>query len=113
MIATLMVVTAIAGSSPLGTARHNYAACLTAFRQEAEQKKMPLADYKAALQPKCADQETAFRAAVTASEKADGISAKEAGQDAADQVQQYLDDAVDGYEDAPPEPAAPAPPPSG
>lgn len=96
----IMVMAAPAGPDPVNAARDGYARCLSAYEQDALGRKIPVADFKTALQTACPDEQSAFRNAVKASERTLGISAKNAEQDAADQVRDYQDDAAKDYASA-------------
>ncbi len=72
-------------------ARQAYASCLTAYTNDATAKKMAKADFQAGLKTKCAEKEAAFRTALIAADKGDGMTDKEAQQDADDQVAEYID----------------------
>ena len=60
---------------------------------------MPLGDFQSALKQACATQQSAFRAAIIAQDKADGMSDAEASADADDQIAEYVDKITSEYEE--------------
>ena len=60
---------------------------------------MPLGAFQGPLKTTCADKEAAFRAAILAQDKADGMSDKDAQADADDQVSEYVDKIIGEYEE--------------
>lgn len=95
----LMLMLAANPADAMGKARQDYSACLSRFMQDALERKMDTGEYKGALKAKCADQEAAFRTAILASDKADGMNAKDSAADADDQIAEYLDKFTSEYED--------------
>jgi hypothetical protein len=68
-------------------------------RQPSLDKKVPLGEFQGQLKTTCADKEAAFRAAILAQDKADGMSDKDAQADADDQVSEYVDKIIGEYEE--------------
>jgi hypothetical protein len=97
--ALMMMLLAAQGGDPVGVARQGYAKCLGTYMSEALDKKITVEEFKSTLQPKCAEKETAFRDAVKTADRSYGMSDKEATQDAADQVKDYLDNFATDYAD--------------
>ncbi|MDX3910327.1 MAG: hypothetical protein QHC67_10965 [Sphingobium sp.] len=96
----LMVMLAGAPADSMAKTRQDFAGCLAAFMTDALDRKMPSADYKVALKDNCAAKETAFRAAIIASDKKDGMNEKDATADADEQIKDYLDRFGSDYDDA-------------
>lgn len=94
-----MMLATAPSADAVGTGRKAFSACLEAQIEPALKAKTPLADFSAALKAKCADKEAAFRTAILAADKADGMSAKDSQSDADDQVTEYVDKITAEYED--------------
>ncbi|MGK2911829.1 MAG: hypothetical protein ACSLE1_18795 [Sphingobium sp.] len=94
----LMLMLAGTPEEDMGTARKAYAKCLSDFTADARERKIAAPDYKSGLKAKCADKEAAFRTAILAADKADGMKPAEATADADDQVKEYLDKFAEDYE---------------
>ncbi len=94
----LMLMLAGTPDEDMGMARKAYAKCLSDFTTDARSRQVTAADYKAGLQPKCADQEAALRTAILAADKADGLKPAAAQADADDQVKEYLEKFTADYE---------------
>lgn len=95
----LMMMLAGPANDPVGAGRKAFSTCLAAQEQGGLDKKMPLPEFKALLKTKCGDKEAAFRSAILAADKADGMSAADATSDADDQVAEYVDKITSEYED--------------
>jgi len=94
----LAFAAAAAPADAVPKARQAYASCLTAYTNDATTKKMAKEEFQSGLKSKCADKETAFRTALIAADKSDGMSDKEAQQDADDQVAEYVDKMTSDFE---------------
>lgn len=100
MIVPLMLMLAAASpADAVGAGRKAYSQCLSSQLQPALEKKLGLGDFQAEMKAKCADKEAAFRNAILAADKSDGMSAKDAQQDADDQISEYVDKITGEYED--------------
>ena len=96
----LLVTTAAAApADPVGIGRKAYSQCLSAQIQPGLEKKLTLGDFQADMKKTCAAKETAFRTAIVAADKADGMSEKAAQADADDQISEYVDKITSEYED--------------
>ncbi|MGD9810042.1 MAG: hypothetical protein AB7U35_01740 [Sphingobium sp.] len=100
MIFVPLVLAASTPADLLAKARKEYAGCLSAYTTSATDKKMPREEFLAGLKTKCAKEETDFRAALAASDKADGMTPKEASEDADDQVSGYVEQMTDNFDSA-------------
>jgi hypothetical protein len=111
MIALLLAagLTGAPLDASMAQARRQYGACLSRFMKTQETKKMDAAAYKAAAATACAAPTDAFRRAWIAYDVSMKTSPSEAAQDAASQIQEYLDNSTQNYEDS----FAPAPAPHG
>ncbi|AUW59213.1 hypothetical protein C1T17_15070 [Sphingobium sp. SCG-1] len=94
----LMLMLAGTPEEDMGAARKAYAKCLQDFTTDARDRKVAAADYKSGLKSKCADKEAAFRTAILAADKADGMKPDESAKDADDQIKEYLDKFGEDYE---------------
>lgn len=94
----MMLATAPAADA-VGAGRKSFSACLEAQIEPALKVKATLADFGQTLKTKCGDKETAFRTAILAADKADGMSLKDSQSDADDQVAEYVDKITAEYED--------------
>lgn len=74
----LMMLAAAPSADAIGAARKAFAGCLSAQVQPSLDKKVPLGEFQGQLKTTCADKEAAFRAAILAQDKADGMSDKDA-----------------------------------
>ena len=100
LAASLILLLAAAPSADaVGMGRKDFAKCLSAQVQPALDRKMPLGDFQSALKQACADKQSAFRAAIIAQDKADGMSDAEASADADDQIAEYVDKITSEYEE--------------
>ena len=95
----MMMLAAAPSADPVGTGRRDFSKCLSAQMQPALDKKMPLGDFVSMLKQPCATQQSAFRAAIIAQDKADGMSDAEASADADDQIAEYVDKITSEYEE--------------
>lgn len=100
MVIVAMILAAAAPAEAVPNARKAYASCLSEFTNSAVDKKMAKGPFIEGLKAKCADKETAFRSALIAADKADGMSSEEATEDANDQVQEYIDKMSDDFDNA-------------
>lgn len=98
-IPLVMMVAAAPAADAVGMGRKVYSECLAKQIQPALDRKLPLGDFQAAMKKACADKEAAFRSAILAADKADGMSEKAAQADADDQVSEYVDKITGEYED--------------
>ena len=99
IVAPLMLMLAAPPADAVGNGRKAFSGCLASQTKPALDKKLPLADFQAEIKKACADKENAFRAAIVAADKADGMSDKAAQSDADDQISEYVDKIVAEYED--------------
>lgn len=97
MILIALIFAAATPADAVPKARQSYASCLTQFTNDAVDRKMAKDEFASGLKAKCADKEAAFRNALLAADKADGMSDKEAADDVADQVQGYIDQMTDNF----------------
>ncbi|ETI65178.1 hypothetical protein C100_03405 [Sphingobium sp. C100] len=99
--ASLMMMLATTPSADaVGMGRKDFSKCLGAQTQPSLDKKLPLGEFQSALKRTCADKEAAFRAAIIAQDKADGMSDKDAQADADDQIAEYVDKITSEYEES-------------
>ena len=94
----LMLAPAQTGDA-VGAGRKAFSECLSKQVQPALDDKKTLGDFQSALKSKCGDKETAFRTAIVADDKANGMSEKDAQADADDQVAEYMDKITGEFED--------------
>ncbi|MPT49097.1 MAG: hypothetical protein E2598_11890 [Sphingobium sp.] len=97
-----MILAAAASTTPVDVpkARKDYASCLSSVTTEAIDKKQPREEFLNTLKSKCGDKETAFRGALIASNKADGMNDADSKQDAEDQVAEYVDKMTRDFDSA-------------
>ena len=95
----MMMLAAAPSADPVGTGRRDFSKCLSAQMQPALDKKMPLGDFVSMLKQTCATQQSAFRAALIAQGKADGLSDTQANADADEQIAEYVDKITSEYEE--------------
>lgn len=95
----ILLLAAAPGADPVGMGRKAYSQCLSAQVQPSLEKKLPLGEFQSAMKKTCADKEAAFRSAILAADKADGMSEKAAQADADDQISEYVDKITAEYED--------------
>ena len=95
----MMLAAAPQSADAVGAGRKAYSECLSKQIQPALDKKVTLSEFQASLKEKCADKEAAFRAAILADDKTNGMSAKDSASDADDQVSEYVDKITGEYED--------------
>ena len=98
-IPLIMLLAAAPSGDAVGMGRKAYSQCLSAQIQPSLEKKLPLGEFQAGMKKACADKEAAFRSAILASDKADGMSEKAAQSDADDQISEYVDKITSEYED--------------
>src|SRR3546814_5870762 len=79
--------------------RDTYANCLRKVMTSQLDKKTKPDEFDKALQPDCEQQETAFRNAILAADKAEGMSDTDAQEDAQFQVDDYLEKFQNNYRD--------------
>lgn len=96
----ILLLAATPSADAVGMGRKDFAKCLSAQVQPALDRKMPLGDFQAALRQACADKQSAFRAALVAQGKADGLSDTQANADADEQIAEYVDKITSEYEDS-------------
>lgn len=94
-----MMLAAAPAVDAVGAGRKAFSACLEAQIEPSLKAKATLADFTQTLKTKCGDKEAAFRAAILAADKADGMSLKDSQSDADDQVTEYVDKISAEYED--------------
>ncbi|PBN44393.1 hypothetical protein [Sphingobium sp. D43FB] len=100
LIMSLVTMLAAAPSADaVGAGRKAYSQCLSAQIKPGLDKKLPLGDFQSEMKKSCADKEAVFRAAIVATDKADGMSEKAAQADADDQIAEYVDKITAEYED--------------
>ncbi len=99
MILSTALMMMLAAPADVGAGRKTYAACLSGQIKPALDAKMSLDDFRAGLKAKCAKEEAAFREAILAADKADGLPLKGAQADADDQVSEYVEKIVGEYAD--------------
>ncbi|HAF40249.1 MAG TPA: hypothetical protein DCG90_00505 [Sphingobium sp.] len=95
----MMMLAAPPAADAVGMGRKDFSKCLSAQVQPSLDKRLSVGDFQSAMKRACADKEAAFRAAIIAQEKADGISDKDAQADADDQVSEYVDKITGEYEE--------------
>ncbi|MCP1468699.1 hypothetical protein J3E64_000366 [Sphingobium sp. OAS761] len=98
-VSLAMMLAGAPAADPVGAGRKAFSTCLSKQIQPAINDKMSLADFQAHMKQACADQESAFRAAIVAQDKADRMSDKDAQADADDQVAEYVDKITGEFED--------------
>jgi len=94
----IALILAAAPADAVADNRRAYAACLDSYTSGAIGKSMAKDAFIAGLKAKCADKEASFRQALTAADKADGMSEAEAKEDADDQVGGYVDQMVEKFQ---------------
>ncbi|MEJ7933389.1 hypothetical protein WG907_03855 [Sphingobium sp. AN558] len=94
-----MMLATAPSADAVGAGRKAFSACLEAQIEPSLKTKPTLADFTALLKAKCGDKEAAFRTAILAADKADGMSLKDSQSDADDQVTEYVDKITAEYED--------------
>lgn len=100
LIMSLVTMLAAAPSADaVGLGRKAYSQCLAAQVKPGLDKKLSVGDFQAGMKKTCADKEATFRAAIVATDKADGMSEKAAQADADDQIAEYVDKITAEYED--------------
>lgn len=102
MIAIVPLMLMLATAAPadaVGAGRKAFSQCLSSQIQPALEAKTSLGDFQALLKSKCAAQETAFRNAILADDKASGMTAAAAQTDADDQVSEYVDKIIAKFEE--------------
>lgn len=97
MMFVALILAAATPADAVPKARQAYASCLHQYTDGAVDKKMAKDEFLAGLKTKCADEEAKFRTALTAADKADGMSDKDAAADVNDQVQGYIDQMTDNF----------------
>ena len=95
----IMMLAAAQSGDAVGAGRKAYSECLSKQIQPALDKKQSLGDFQSTLKSKCGDKESAFRAAIVADDKANGMSEKDAQSDADDQIAEYVDKITGEFED--------------
>jgi len=108
----LLLAAGMAGApldASMAQARREYGACLSRFMKTQETKKLDAAAYKAAALTACTAQSDAFRQAWIAFDVSMKTKPSEAAEDAASQIQEYLDNSTENYEQS----FVPAPAPHG
>lgn len=96
ILIALILATAPADAVP--KARQAYASCLGGYTNDAVGKTMSKDEFVTGLKARCATKETAFREALIAADKADGMTDAEAREDADDQVAGYIEQMTDNFE---------------
>jgi hypothetical protein len=99
MILSTALMMMLAAPADVGTGRKAFGACLSAQIKPALEAKISLEDFRAGLKTKCAKEEAAFREAILATDKADGMPLKGAQADADDQVMEYVEKISGEYAD--------------
>lgn len=95
----MMMLAAVQSGDAVGAGRKAYSECLSKQIQPSLDQKLSLSAFQSALKEKCGAQETAFRTAIVADDKASGMSDKDAQSDADDQIAEYRDKIVAEFED--------------
>src|SRR3546814_18962798 len=94
LLPLLSIMAMAAAAQPADTTaqpRDAYATCLRKFMTSQLDKKTKPDEFDKALQPACEQQETAFRNAIIAAEKDEGMSDTDAQEDAQFQDDDYLE----------------------
>src|SRR3546814_10337978 len=102
LLPLLSIMAMAAAAQPADTTaqpRDAYATCLRKFMTSQLDKKTKPDEFDKALQPACEQQETAFRNAILAADKADGMSDTDAQEDAQFQVDDYIEKFQNNYSD--------------
>src|SRR3546814_5893791 len=100
LLPLLSIMAMAAAAQPADTTappRDAYATCLRKFMTSQLDKKTKPDEFYKALQPACEQQETAFRNAILAADKAEGMSDTDAQEDAQFQVDDYLEKFQNNY----------------
>lgn len=100
MVIVAMILAAAAPADAVPKARQAYASCLSGYTNDATTKKVARDTFLAELKTKCADKEAAFRTALMAADRTDGMTEQEARQDADDQVAEYVEKMTSDYDSA-------------
>lgn len=90
---TILFAAALAAQSAggLDKARGDYLKCMRVFLYESVKAKMPDTEFGLAVKGACQTEQTAFHAAVIALDRADGVKAADAKENADFQVEDYID----------------------
>ncbi len=100
MVFVALILAAAAPADAVPKARQAYASCLSSYTNDAADKKMARDEFLAGLKSKCTDKEAAFRTALIAADKADGMTDAESAEDADDQVAEYIEKMTDNFDSA-------------
>jgi len=100
MVIVALILAAAAPADAVPKARQAYASCLSGYTNDAATKKVARDAFLAGLKTKCADKEAAFRTALMAADRTDGMTEQEARQDANDQVAEYIEKMTSDYDSA-------------
>lgn len=95
----MMLATTPQSGDAVGAGRKAYSECLSKEISPALDKKLTLRDFQSTVKSKCSAKEAAFRAAIVADDKANGMSEKDAQADADDQIAEYVDKITGEFED--------------
>ncbi|OYW88986.1 MAG: hypothetical protein B7Z20_01245 [Sphingobium sp. 32-64-5] len=90
-VALVLAAATTAPADGVPKARQAYASCLSSYTNDATARKMARDAFLAGLKSKCTDKEAAFRAALIAADKTDGMNDQDSRQDADDQVAEYIE----------------------
>ena len=97
--ALLLATAAPAGSGSVDTTRAAFTKCLREHMKKSLEAKMGEAEYEMSLKGACDSERSAFRAAVTAANRAAGDSAADAVENADMQVEDYHANFTDKFKD--------------
>lgn len=89
---TLLLAAALTAQSAatMDRARAGYLKCMRAFLHESVKAKMPDSEFTLAVKSACSTEQAAFHAAVMAVDRADGMKAADAKENADFQVEDYI-----------------------
>ncbi|MGE4429140.1 MAG: hypothetical protein AB7E05_00195 [Sphingobium sp.] len=99
-VALVLATTAAPAADAVPKARKAYASCLSNYTNDATTKKIARDAFLTGLKSKCADKESAFRAALIAADKNDGMNDQDSQQDADDQVAEYVEKMTSDFDGA-------------
>jgi hypothetical protein len=98
---TLIFAAALAAQSAgsLDKARGDYLKCMRGFLYESVKAKMPDSEFDLAVKSACSTEQAAFHSAVIALDRADGVKAADAKENADMQVEDYIENFKEKFAD--------------
>lgn len=102
MLGTTFLFAAALAAQSAGTldkARSDYLKCMRGFLYESVKAKMPDSEFGLAVKGACQTEQTAFHVAVIALDRADGVKAADAKENADMQVEDYIENFKEKFAD--------------